>query len=190
MKKFLTILLLLLGFTVKAQEDITLFRLLNKQGLQQNLNIVLHHNLIDNTPHSNTPVPKDFKFDTGYLQSLIIKPIEQNDGNVLICSLKKKEYYLKYDISAKTLVFALLDKNNLSNYTWNINYAGPKEPPYLNQDVVYITPKKNSNLSIVNDSGVFRLSTITDKNGNPINNQNAKLADKFIFYLQTMNNAL
>ncbi|WP_431165002.1 hypothetical protein [Tenacibaculum halocynthiae] len=189
MKKIsITILFLLLGLVVKAQEDITLYRLMNKQYTAGGL-LALQHNTVTNKAILIQPEGVKFDVKTGYLQALIIKQVKNKDGVVFICSLKNKDYFLKYN-EAGNFSFAKMDKTKQANFMWEVNYAGPKKDGILNEDLVYLSPKIKSSLSIVNENGELKLTPIFDKNGVKVDKKKSKLADKFIFYLQKMNNAL
>ncbi|CAM1355645.1 hypothetical protein [Tenacibaculum halocynthiae] len=188
MKKIsITMLFLLLGFVVKAQDDITLYRFMNKQLTAGGL-MALQHNTVTNKATLIQPHGVKFDLNTGYLQALIIQQVKNKDGVVFISSLKNKGFFLKYN-EPGNFSFAKMDKTKQANFMWEVNYAGPRKDGILNEDLVYLSPINEPSLSIVNENGELKLTSIFDGNGAVVDNKKSKLADKFIFYLQKMNNA-
>lgn len=204
MKKYsIAILFLLLGWVVKAQEDISLFRLLNAEynnGLPY-----LNHNLETNEALLKPTKAISFQVNTGYLGALLI--VQKEKGSVLIGSLKKKGYFLKYYKDAnKPLRFEKLDninelprlnENTSSTYLFNLNYAGSVGSNASGTSLnplhrVYITPAgSGTELAFCQENGKLEVKAVTDEDGTRTSTSNPKkLAQKFIFHLQRIKNVL
>ncbi|CAL2107129.1 conserved hypothetical protein [Tenacibaculum sp. 190524A02b] len=204
MKKIsITLLFLLLGLVVKAQEDISLFRLLSAnyhEGLPY-----LNHDIETDEASLEPNLAIKYQLNTGYLGTFIIIP--KGKGSVLIESLKKRGYFLKYDKgSSKSLRFEKLDnKNKLprlnentnSTYLFNLNYAGSVSSRASQSSLnpfrhVYITPAgSGTELAFSNEDGKLEVKSVTDEDGKRTSTSSpAKLASKFIFHLQRIKNVL
>ncbi|CAL2095805.1 hypothetical protein [Tenacibaculum sp. 190524A02b] len=196
MKKIsITILFLLLGFVVKAQEDITLFRFLSKK--QENGKVYsLTANVKDGALMAKEIKAKDFTIETGYLETFLIIPHPAfNNGEVLIVSAKNKKNFLKRDVTGTKLELGNYYTDTLKSkdyyYKWSLNYAGS------NNQVYFQAPLENTTSGVLTLSrGVFKVQRVEDTKGGlaPVNGEGIasgeRISDKQIIVIQKIKNTL
>lgn len=195
MKKYsITILFLLLGWVVKAQEDITLFRFLSKNK-ENGKTYALTTNLKDNTLVAKEITDQDFNFKTGYLDGFIVMPHPIfKSGQVLIVSAKDKTKFLKLNPQTFKLeignYFTHANKNNLdeNSYGWYLNFAGSNEEVHLQPPFLYTN-------ALTLENGSFKIKNMEDTKGNPADfggslSDGERISDKQIFVIQKLTNSL
>lgn len=195
MKKIsITILLLLLGIVVKAQDDITLFRLVNSDS-SLNKTFLASHN-----PENNLLVPKEitnseFNIRTAYLNALILvpHPTLKSKGGVLIVLAKNKKLYLKNNIG-KAISFEdySLDshESEKNKYVWYLNYAGVNNKVYLTP---FYFSTGDSEWGVKRDNDSYSYTILHDSNDvrrNDTNRDKWKVDNRFVFNLQSIKNSL
>ncbi len=196
MKKIsITMLFLLLGFVVKAQDDITLFRFLSKKQ-ENGKSYALTANVKDGSFVAKEVTPGEFNLKTGYLEAFLVMPHPAfKNGEVLIVSAKDKKSFLKMDYTGTKLELGnyYTDKNKSKDYfyRWYLNYAG------ANEQVYFQGPLENTTSGVLTlNNGVFKLQRIEDTKGTltPISGEGVasgeKISDKQIIVIQKLKNSL
>ncbi|CAL2083546.1 conserved protein of unknown function [Tenacibaculum sp. 190524A02b] len=188
---YLTLLFLLLSIGVKAQDDITLFRLINNDS-SSNKTFLASYNPSNNLLEPKEITNSNFDLKTGYLNALMLvpHPTLKNEGGVLIALAKNKKLFLKIKFGRP--FFENYSKETIESeknkYIWYLNYAGDNTKvslvPYTNND---------GRRGMVRSGGNYWHTIYHDSNGirrSDSNKDTWKVDNGFIFSLQSIQNSL
>lgn len=179
-KFILFLCLFALGTGITAAQNIELFRFTNVNVVDGN-EMVLFHNIADNSISLVEKSNSNLNEKDGYLQSFILKRLER--GRILIASAKQKNHFLKFNNTSSDVVFSTIENpNELENYTWQIQFAGTGK--------ILISPLNNLSKGLVQKSGsTIKLEPF--KNGNnQVLTAGEKVGNQYRFTIEKIANVL
>ncbi|WP_420551457.1 hypothetical protein [Tenacibaculum aiptasiae] len=179
-KFILFLCLFFIGAGITIAQDIELYRFTNTKLVDGN-EMVLFHNISNNSISLIKKSSSDFNKKDGYLQSFILKRLEK--GKVLIASAKQKKYFLKFNNTSNEIVFSTIENpEQLNEYTWQIQFAGTGK--------VLISPLNNPTKGLVQmDNNTIGVNVFKDSE-NQLLVGNKKVGDQYRFTIEKLANVL
>lgn len=158
-------------------QNIELFRFTHASSAT----MVLHHNISNNTIGLIEKSAAASNPQGAYLQSFILKRVK--NGDVLISSPKKQNYFLHYNKNANTISFSeIKDRTKLEAFTWQVQFAGKGK--------VIISPLSNSKVGLLKSNGnTIAIATLKDAKNLALTN-GKKVGDQYRFSIEKIVNLL